>query len=931
MDRPNVGPMLVGRERELGVISSFLDEAATGTRTLVLEGEPGIGKTALWGEAVRLARTRNFRVISARPAQPEISYAYAGLGDLIEDVLEGVLPALSEPRREAIEVSLLRRPGPAADPWTVSVATLDIIRRLSESAPLVIAIDDVQWLDRPTQRVLHYALRRLGGEPIGFLASRRTVADDGAVAALEGVLTGAERLSLGPLHVGALDLAIRLHLGSGFSRSVLMRLHEASGGVPLYALELARALILQGERVDPGRPLPVPDTLRALIRDRLAALPKGATDALVVVAATADPTTRTVRAAIGRPASAGIARAVDARVIEVNDEAIRFTHPLYASIAYAEATEGTRQRIHARLATVLADPEQRARHLVLSRRSPDAEVALVAEHAAQAARDRGAPEAGAELVAMARHMTPAGSDDVGRRTVLEAQFLVEAGDRDQAAALLRGLLAQARTDGERARILHRLAIVEYLDERCAAAAGLMTEALGNAGADAGLRVELQRNLAWALATLGMFEQAVGHARAAVSGAERIGDPVLLGSVLSIAAVVEFAAGNGFDERTMKKAISLRGSTPDPWIDIRPGALFGMVLKWADRTAEARMLLTNEHRECAERGDPVSLSFVLFHLSELECWAGNLERADKLVEDGLATAAITGKRSMAALLSTVRGLVLAYRGRVDEARLSLTGAIGAESPVEQPADPFVASILGYMALSLGDLAEADRLMRPVADLLITTGVPEPGLFRFVPDEIEAMIGLGDLDRARQLLARFEESGRRLDRTSALATGARCRALLAAAAQDLPAAEAAVEFALAHHARLEMPIEHGRTLLVKGQILRRARRWRDARNTLNSAIAIFEVVGTPLWADRARAELERIGGRPKAPFELTPTELEIAGLIASGLTVKEVAASAFISPKTVEANLSRVYSKLGFHSRAELGSWIAAQPNDRVARD
>ncbi len=337
-----------------------------------------------------------------------------------------------------------------------------------------------------------------------------------------------------------------------------------------------------------------------------------------------------------------------------------------------------------------------------------------------------------------------------------------------------------------------------------------------------------------------------------------------------------------------------------------------------------MLLTNEHRECAERGDPVSLSFVLFHLSELECWAGNLERAEKLVEDGLATAAITGKRSMAALLSTVRGLVLAYRGRVDEARLSLTGAIGAES---QPADPFVASILGYIALSLGDLAAADRHMRPLADLLIATGIPEPGVFHFVPDEIEAMIGLGEVDRTTQLLARLEESGRRLDRAWALATGGRCRALLAAAAQDLPAAEAAVEFALVHHVRLEMPIEHGRTLLVKGQILRRARRWRDARDALDSALEIFEKMGTPLWAARARAELERIGGRPRAPFELTPTELEVAGLIASGLTIKEVAASAFISPKTVEANLSRVYSKLGFHSRAELGSWIAAQRHDR----
>src|SRR6266545_428175 len=149
MDRPKVGPMLVGRERERGIISRFLDQAAMGPRTLVLEGDTGIGKTALWGEAVRLAQARSLRVISARPAESEVSYAYAGLVDLVDDVLDEVLPALSGPRQDAIEASVQRRRGAAADPWTVFVAVLDIVRQLSESKPLVIAIDDVQWLDRP--------------------------------------------------------------------------------------------------------------------------------------------------------------------------------------------------------------------------------------------------------------------------------------------------------------------------------------------------------------------------------------------------------------------------------------------------------------------------------------------------------------------------------------------------------------------------------------------------------------------------------------------------------------------------------------------------------------------------------------------------------------------------------------------------------------
>jgi DNA-binding CsgD family transcriptional regulator len=774
--------------------------------------------------------------------------------------------------------------------------------------------------------VLHYALRRLTDQPVGFIASRRTNSSEREFAPLDLALRDGDRVSIAPLDVGALDLVLRLHLGSGFSRSVLLRLHAASGGVPLYALELARALLVQGDQVEPGGPLPVPATLRALIRDRLVDLPKSAADVILVVASTADPSLEIVRAVIGRAASKGVAAAVDAGVIETSGEAIRFAHPLYGSIAYAEARESTRRRIHARLAAVLAGTEMAAWHLVLSRRSPDAEAALIAEEAAAAARDRGAPETAAELAAMARRMTPAGSVDAARRALLEAQFLVEAGDREEASTLLHELLARAATEAEQAGILHRLALVEYLDERCSAAAELMTAALGKARIDMALRVELERNLAWALATLGMFGPALEHARAALAGAERLGDQELLGSVLTIDAVVEFVAGNGFDERVMERALSLRGPAPNAWIDIRPASMFGMVLKWADRASDARSLLAIEHRECSERGDPVSLSFVTLHLAELECWAGNLDRADALVDEGLATAAISGKRSMATLHSTMRGLVLAYRGRIDDARLALAGPPATDPQAEPPADPLVAAIRGLIALSLGDPAGADREMRPMADQFIGMGIAEPGVFRWVPDDIEALIGMGDIDRASRLLEPFENAARRLDRTSALATAARCRALLAAAAQDMPAAEAAAEYALVQHARLELPIEHGRTLLVKGQILRRARRWRDARDAIESSLATFENVGANQWAARARAELGRIGGRPRAPFELTPTEFEIAGLIASGKTVREVAASAFVSPKTVEANLSRVYSKLGFHSRAELGSWMETHRND-----
>jgi DNA-binding CsgD family transcriptional regulator len=199
-----------------------------------------------------------------------------------------------------------------------------------------------------------------------------------------------------------------------------------------------------------------------------------------------------------------------------------------------------------------------------------------------------------------------------------------------------------------------------------------------------------------------------------------------------------------------------------------------------------------------------------------------------------------------------------------------------------------------------------------------GYGEPTAAPFAPDAVEALIGVGQLDEAATLLDQLESNGRRLDRAWALALGARCRSLLLAAAGDLDAAAKAAEHALDEHRRLPMPFERARTLLVLGQIQRRRRQKRAAAVALQEAARAFDEIGTPLWADRARAELERVSGSsPAGSSRLTPSERRVAELAASGLTNREVAGALFISPKTVEANLARIYHKLGIHSRAELG--------------
>jgi DNA-binding CsgD family transcriptional regulator len=273
-----------------------------------------------------------------------------------------------------------------------------------------------------------------------------------------------------------------------------------------------------------------------------------------------------------------------------------------------------------------------------------------------------------------------------------------------------------------------------------------------------------------------------------------------------------------------------------------------------------------------------------------------------------------------------GLVEAHLGRADPARLeALEGLRVAEAAGEILLLIPNLSVLGFLELSLGNFAEADAYLSRAVELSEAMGVREPAYFRVVPDEVEALVALGRLDEAEALLVPFEEAGRNLDRAWAIATGARCRALVLAARGDLAGASAAADEALRVHDHLPLPFELGRTLLVRGAVERRAKRKREARDTLTKALEVFDGLGAALWADKARAELARIGGRAPSSVDLTPTEARVAELVAAGSTNREVADALFVSVHTVEANLKRIYRKLGIRSRTELASTFPSRPS------
>lgn len=918
----------IGRESELGLVARFLDALPEGPSALVIRGEAGIGKTTLWNEAVASARRSSYTVASCRPAQTEAKLPYLGLGDLFTDVPDEVLSELPIPQRRALEVALLRTEG-EGDPLqqrAVSAAVLNTLVTWARSTPLLVAIDDVQWLDPPTTRVLRFAVRRIARGGVGILAAIRTGGADDDPLDLRSALQAGHlhRLKVGPLGPQALDRLLRWHLDVALPGPTLRRIEETSGGNPFFALELGRELLDTEASAIPGQPLPAPSSLTDLLGARLARLSEPTRKALLVLSALSRPSVDVLRAASTTPEAVpdALEEGSDAGIIELREGTLRFTHPLLAAVTYSTASRVELRGLHARLAELVDDPEERAHHLGLSAEGPDDAIAAAMDEAATRAARRGAPDAAATLLEQAMRLTsPAAVHDSLRRKLAAADQHVAAGDTARARVLLEEVVATSEAGATRARALHRLSRVRVLERGFGAAPPLLRQALEEAGEDPALRAAIERELVFTLTQMGALSEAMPHARAGLLAAEASGQPALLADALNHLCMAEFLLGDGVDEQLLDRAIAMDAQVGPAPLQEHPGMGTGrlplaMTLRWADRFDEARDLLRALHREHLEHGDEGSLTPVLFGLGELECLAGDWRTARRLADEGHELARRTGQAVTERVSLALEAMVEASWGNVEVAR---TGAETALALSEAADDPrFVIrnlKTLGFIELSLGDPVGASGYFERGLELERTAGY-DPCVLRLVPDAVEAMLAMGRLEDARPLIEVLEDHGRRHDHPWAVATGARCRGLLEAASGNLDEAEGALERSIAGFERLPQPFELARTLLAMGVVLRRSKRRRMARESLERALAMFEALGARLWVERSRIELGRIGGRPSSPLVLTPTEERIAELVAEGQTNREVAASLFLSVKTVETNLTRIYRKLGVGSRREL---------------
>ena len=916
---------VVGRDDELASIRDFVTGISDETSTLVLEGEAGVGKTTLWRFGVETAESRGLCILAAQPAESETALSFSGLGDLLDPVLEEVMAPLPAGQRAALTRALVlgEVEGPPPDAHAAGVALLNALRGLASARRVLVAVDDVQWLDAASAAALAYAARRLKSEQVGLLLAYRS----GIESLLVGELRRVPRcgdVRVGSLEPSALHQVVQEHLGVALPRPLLAEVHDASGGNPFYALEIVRMLQRSETSVEAGRPLPVPDSLHDLVHGRLLALPQASRDFLVATAAHAHPSVSIAEAASGVQRDVGLPPACEARIVEADGDRIRFTHPLLAAGVLEIADPFRRAEIHARLAELLEDVEARAWQLAASVGEPSESVAEVLESAAHHARLRGALRPAALLLDRAAELTPRAQLEVAHRRATEAAYLhFEAGDSPRAEAQLGDLISRLPPGLQRARAILALGRVRVY-EAPRAAAELFLQVVAEAEGDREALALAHEGVASCFIYLTeSLDVIVEHDELALTLALALADDALAADVLTSKHTAETLLGRPEVGATAQSALALQGKCADRRIVDQPLVSLAECWTWTDQTERARETLVEMLRRVEELGDESARPFLDYLLGVAECTLGNYERGLALAREGQEAAEQSGQPVFVAYNVALASLAQAHLGLTAETSATAHRALKLVPEMGNTVALHASSALGHVQLALGASANAVAELEPLLEVVRRESIVEPGATRFVTDLIEALVELGRVERAIELLEWYEGNARQLERVSALANCSRCRGLLAAQSGDLDSALQAYKEALALHAKVELPIDHGRTLLALGAAQRRLKRRREARETLEEALGIFERIGAALWAERVRAELKRISGRAASPGALTPAEERVAAIVAEGKTNKEVAAALFLSDRTVEGHLAHIFGKLGIRHRRELAGALQTQ--------
>ncbi len=906
-----VSAPIVGREAELALVDGLLSGDA---RALLLTGEPGIGKTRIWEAGVAAARERGLRVLTARPSDAEARLSFAALIDLLDGVSSDELADLPAPQLQALDVALVRAAptGPAPGEHAIAVGLLSALRALSAGGPLLVAIDDVQWLDRPSAEALAFAARRLDGAAVGFLVATRPTDPSALELALEQI--GLQRRALTPLSVGAIRRMLSERLELSLPRQLLRRIVDTTLGNPLFALEVGRSLAESGPP-EIGAEIPLPDTIESLLGTRVARLPGSVRRVLLAVALSANPRLSQL-AAIG--GSSAVDDAVGAGVLVVEDGRVRASHPLLAAAARKHSSRRERRELHLALAETVADDELRALHLALATDDPDAGLAAAVSAAAASASARGAAR---EAVVLAEHglrLTPPAFAERPGRLLGLVRYLEIAGERQRLTDVLAPEL-DALPPGEprvRASLLLAAGVVADNDE----IRRHLLEALAAADGDPALQALVLGPIAENDAVIRV--QGIAAAEASALEALSTGGAGEQQALYAL-AWARALRGHPIDEvcerfRATSEAASYMAESPE--------RVAGQRLVWRGEVGPARALLGDLLAVADERGESYSYVLQRLHVCQLELRIGDCDAAARVLDEW----AEASDRVLWPMYERCQALLAAARGRPEDARRWGAEAVAAAEATGSRWDWLEAQrALGVAALLAHAPAEAEPSLRAVWEHTHREGVDEPGVFPVAPDLVEALLELDRPQEALEITARLREPAEQQEHPWGLATARRCDALVRLVTSGYDAEAAGeLERAAESYGELGLRFDRARALLDLGRAQRRFKKWGRARETLELAATAFDELGSHGWAGEARSELARVSARPpRSAGQLTPAERRVAELASEGLANKEIAGRLFVTVNTVEFHLRNVYAKLSVRSRAQLADRLAGPPLDR----
>jgi DNA-binding CsgD family transcriptional regulator len=906
---------VVGREPEFSALRGFLDRDAA-RRSLVLAGEPGIGKTTLWEAGIMIARERGVRVLVARPSGAEAELSFGALIDLFDGIDLGALDGLPAPQRLALEVALLRTEPTtvSAEPHAIGLGLLNSLRALAARETVLVAIDDVQWLDGPSADALAFAVRRLERESVRFLLARRL----GRRPALERVLerTEFDRWEVGPLRLGATRQLLSERLGLSLSRYLLRRIVESTLGNPLFILEFGRTLVEQGVP-EIGSEIPLPESVEDMLGTRLAGLSGGVRRLLLAVSLSADLRVAELQA-IG-PTEA-VEDAVDAGVLVIDGARVRASHPLLAAVERKRSRPRERRELHLVLAGVVADEELRALHAALATVQADPELADTVAHAAASASARGARQEAVALGEHALRLTPLESAARTERLLVLAGYLETAGEVQRVTAVLTPELEALPAGAPRARawlLLSEGAGPKNLDD----VERHHERALAESQDDPGLRAYVLAKKAANTSATGVarIRDAEAWASEALRAARRA-DPGVKRLALYALAWTRALSGRPIDDLCRRARAA---SDAPEYIAASAERIAGQRLIWRGEVPKARTELTRLLTLADERGEPMSYALARLHLCELELRVGDWDAASRLLDEWSESA--DRQLQFRPMYERCRALLAAGSGRPREVQRWAAKAHKAAATVGSRWD----ELEGLRASGIGAMLahEPERAvesLRSVWDHTRREQIDEPGVFPVAPDLVEALTELGAVDEALAVTGRLQALADQQHHPWATSTAKRCAATirLASDAYDEDAV-AALTQAAAEYGRLSLRFDRARSLLTLGRAQRRFKKWGAARESLQAAVAAFEEMRSDGWAEQARSELARVGARRPAPSgELTPSETRIVELAAAGLSNKEISQTLYVTVHTVEVHLSHAYAKLGVRSRGQLAGRLPA---------